>query len=489
MCLETGHGARACRIKYSCKKCKGKHNISICDKDQRISDDKKIEKLQTHQTSTSTQNDINKDKSYSCNRSTENEQALHSVCAQTSSSVLLQTATADIFNADSQSFMRSRLLFDTGSQRSYITANLRNKLGLKIVRKENVIIKTFGELENSIVQRLDVVKFSVKHRKSNQSISIEALCIPEICSPIANQRLKDAAVLDEFLNLEFADFCDDYYLNIGILIGIDYYFRFFTGSRIESKNGVVASDSYLGWILSGSLRSNRPYTASLQSHHLRIEVQNIDFDLQESLRKFWQIEETSSDDSSVIDQFTKDIFHDGTRYVIKLPFKPEHETIPDNFSTCLRRLDHLESKLKRENITYEYGKIFKEYENCGIIERVPNSEIPKDEGTVHYLPHRPVIREDKTTTKIRAVFDASCSVSGVSLNACLYSGPNLLAKIFDILLRFRLNKIGILADIKQAFLNVRIHPDHTDYLRFLWRDWSALERKLIIYRFTRVVFG
>jgi hypothetical protein len=25
-------------------------------------------------------------------------------------------------------------------------------------------------------------------------------------------------------------------------------------------------------------------------------------------------------------------------------------------------------------------------------------------GQVHYLPHRPVIREDKETTKIRAVF-------------------------------------------------------------------------------------
>jgi hypothetical protein len=87
-------------------------------------------------------------------------------------------------------------------------------------------------------------------------------------------------------------------------------------------------------------------------------------------------------------------------------------------------------------------------------------------GQVHYLPHRPVICEDKETTKICAVFDASCKVNGPSLNECLYSGPNLLARIFDILIRFRLNRIGILADIKQAFLNIAIPSEHRNYLRF-----------------------
>lgn len=98
-------------------------------------------------------------------------------------------------------------------------------------------------------------------------------------------------------------------------------------------------------------------------------------------------------------------------------------------------------------------------------------------------------REDKQTTKIRAVFDASCKVNGPSLNQCLYSGPNLIAKIFDILVRFRLNKIGILADIKQAFLNIAISREHRDFVRFLWYDLNSKEEKIITYRFLRVVFG
>ncbi len=114
--------------------------------------------------------------------------------------------------------------------------------------------------------------------------------------------------------------------------------------------------------------------------------------------------------------------------------------------------------------------ILKDYEKEGIIERVPVEEIAKEAGTTHYLPHRPVMRQDKQTTKIRAIFYASCKVNGPSLNECSYAGLNLIGKIFDVLVRFRFNKIGLLADIKQAFLNIEMASEHRDYLQFLWYD-------------------
>ena len=58
------------------------------------------------------------------------------------------------------------------------------------------------------------------------------------------------------------------------------------------------------------------------------------------------------------------------------------------------------------------------------------------------------------------MFDASCASDAASLNDCVYSGPNLLSNIFDILPRFRFNFIAILADSKQAFLNVEISKEH-----------------------------
>ena len=106
---------------------------------------------------------------------------------------------------------------------------------------------------------------------------------------------------------------------------------------------------------------------------------------------------------------------------------------------------------------------------------------------MHYFFDRPVVRQDKETTKIRTAFDASCSYKGLSLNECLYSGPNLLRKIFGILIKFCLNPIEILADIKQAFLNVEMSNDHKHFQRFSCYDTNDL--KILIYRFLRVLFG
>ena len=66
------------------------------------------------------------------------------------------------------------------------------------------------------------------------------------------------------------------------------------------------------------------------------------------------------------------------------------------------------------------------------------------------MPHHGVIREDKKTTKLRIVYDGSARKDGddVSLNDCL---PNLIPKLFDICVRFRLYLIALVADIEKAF--------------------------------------
>ena len=46
------------------------------------------------------------------------------------------------------------------------------------------------------------------------------------------------------------------------------------------------------------------------------------------------------------------------------------------------------------------------------------------------------------------------------------------------------------ADIRQAFLNIEIHEEHRNFLRFLWYDEvSKDDAKIIVLRFLRVVFG
>ena len=231
-------------------------------------------------------------------------------------------------------------------------------------------------------------------------------------------------------------------LPVGILIGIDYYHVFMTGEIIRSREGSVATATRVGWVLSGHLGTGSSDMHCLdQTHLLRSVVEQVEEggDLRQELQKFLDVESIGSATSDVVSKFEEDIVHNSTRYLLKLPFKPDHDLLPDNFNACKGRLKALKSRLVSKGIYSDYDTIFKDYEKEGIIKRVPVEEIAKEAGTTHYLPHRPVIREDKQTTKIRTVFDASCKVNGPSLNEYLYAGPNLIAKIFDALVRFRCN--------------------------------------------------
>ena len=135
-----------------------------------------------------------------------------------------------------------------------------------------------------------------------------------------------------------------------------------------------------------------------------------------------------------------------------------------------------------------YDTIFKEHLEEGIIEKA--SIIP-NEGCVHYLPHRPVIHNDRETSKMRIVFDASAKFKNEkSLNDVLDTGPCLLPLLFNILLSFRTREIGLIADIKQAFLQIDVGPERRDFLRFMLSDDIFKSYpELISLRFTRVLFG
>lgn len=110
----------------------------------------------------------------------------------------------------------------------------------------------------------------------------------------------------------------------------------------------------------------------------------------------------------------------------------------------------------------------------------------------HYLRHRPVVKREKLSTKVRIVFDASAKeFKFLSLNECLEQGPNLNPELLAILLRIRLKKIAYLGDIEKAFLQVGVRIQDRDVLRFLWIDnISGINNaKIKVYRWNRVAFG
>ncbi|XP_074654484.1 uncharacterized protein LOC141908360 [Tubulanus polymorphus] len=118
-------------------------------------------------------------------------------------------------------------------------------------------------------------------------------------------------------------------------------------------------------------------------------------------------------------------------------------------------------------------------------------EVTDDDRNIgHYLPHR-AVKKESSTTPIRIVYNASLSTAGnPSLNDCLETGPTLLNDLGSILIRFRLHKFGLSADIEKAFLQVGLHDDDREYTKFLWlTDPKNPESELKTYRFKVILFG
>ena len=178
------------------------------------------------------------------------------------------------------------------------------------------------------------------------------------------------------------------------------------------------------------------------------------------------------------------------RIQVPLPFKENHVYLPNNRKQAEMRLHHLLRKLSRDNdLLTEYNAIIAAYEADGMISLVSEDSCCEIE---HYLPHHPVVKREKLSTKVRIVFDASAKeLKFLSLNECLEQGPNLNPELLAILLRVRLRKIAYLGDIEKAFLQVGVRPQDRDALRFLWIDniSEVNNPKIKVYRWNRVAFG
>ena len=263
--------------------------------------------------------------------------------------------------------------------------------------------------------------------------------------------------------------------DIDLLTGSDCYWDLVTGKVKAGKPGEpVAVETVFGWILNGAV-ANKSVDCSTnlnisESHVLFLNSgvpHNLN-NLENKLSNFWDLETLgiSPDEKGICGYFSDSIYKNSEkRYEAKLPFKETHPILSDNFNFCKKRLMNLYSKLKNDpELLERCNDIFIEQRELGMIEEVSESSEP---GKCHYLPHNPVIREDKDTTKVRIIFDASAKGNGPSLKECLCKGPPLTPLIFDILLRLRTFVIALTADIEKAFLQFSINQNDRDYLRFL----------------------
>ena len=377
--------------------------------------------------------------------------------------------------------IKCRALIDSGAGTSYVSAKL---IDLLCVKPSAVQTKSINMLMSTKVAAFEVYDLSLQSVNHQFTLPVKATKInrSELLS-IDNPNYHELP--DKYPHLRGVYVNDNdtkARLPVHVILGSREYARIKTETkpRIGEDNAPIAELTKFGWfIVSPGQEFDKSVTLLTQTTQSNYEeLCKVDV--------LGLCDSADQDQTVVFEEFKERLTRSPEGwYETILPWKPNHPDLPSNKENSLRRLQKLNRKLECDCLTKDYDDIIKEQLAEGVIEKAPPVSQPKE----FYIPHKTVIRKSAKTTKMRIVYDASSRAmpNSPSLNNCLYPGPVLQNKLWDILIQQRGYPVILAADIRKAFLQIRIHDSERDAPRFHWR--ADAHSEIETYRFTRVLFG
>ncbi|XP_028405750.1 uncharacterized protein LOC114528320 [Dendronephthya gigantea] len=363
--------------------------------------------------------------------------------------------------------IKVRALLDTGSGSSYASAALIDRLSKRPTRTDH---KQIDMMMCSTVQKIEVYNVNVSSVTGKFAMEAEVSRVDKgVLLAVPNPSY--AEKINQYPHLEGVVMDDNDskpVLPIHLILGASEYSRIKTDTKpkIGNPGEPVAELTALGW----SLMS--PGKEMNLSNTYLTRTSFGDYEQLCNLDVLGLEDRAQGDQQLVYDDFKEQLRRSEEGwYETGLIWKQGHGPLPSNEHGSLKRLDNLVKKLRRDpNLMNEYDEIIQNQIAEGVVER-------------------PVIRQSAESTKTRIVFDASAKANDKcqSLNDCLETGPPLQNILWDVLVRNRLKPVALAGDLKKAFLQIRIRPEHRDVLRFHWVKEKTSEIEVL--RFTRALFG
>ncbi|XP_042221460.1 uncharacterized protein LOC121865953 [Homarus americanus] len=220
--------------------------------------------------------------------------------------------------------------------------------------------------------------------------------------------------------------------------------------RTGRDGAPFAMRTQLGWTVNGPTAHENVTTLAVMGSPPTLPP--AETRLAEQVKRFWEVEMT----------FLK--------ATIDAPVSREDKRVVQLWSsTGLRKRLLRDAELKLRYVVEIENLITK-----GFAEKVPKGELTANPGRTWHLPHHPVLIPNKPE-KTRMVFDCPATFANVSLNSEVLQGPDFNNKCFGVLISFRQELNALTADIEAMFHQVKVHPEHKDALRFLWRHTGIKE--------------
>ena len=383
--------------------------------------------------------------------------------------VALPIVAARVHGKDPSTYIDTYALVDPGGTGGMCSEKLAQKLG---VSRRRGTFRMTTVMERDKPTEADIVQLSVSDLNDTQRYTMPHVMV----QPSLNVGLDNMAAQDQLrmwthlsdLKLPPTLDADDVQLIIGqntpeLLCPLEV--------RTGGPGEPFATRTVLGWAINGPIASGEVKTH--RSNFIStIENQPSEREL---IERLWRLENAndediamSRDDQHVIEMWEKSTVKVNGRYSLDIPFKSRPPNLPNNRIMAEHRLKLLGKRLqKNDSLCQKYKDEMHKLIDKQYAEVVTPEELERDDGSVYYLPHHPVINPRKPD-KCQIVFDCAANSAGISLNSQVHQGPDLTNKLLGVLMRFRQGPVAFMADIEAMFLQVNVNPEDRDALRFLW---------------------
>ncbi|XP_061724297.1 uncharacterized protein LOC133530805 [Cydia pomonella] len=470
-CLVPYHNVFRCKQKTSCRICRKRHHSLL------------------HQTREANE-EVAATQPQSQPEPDTKLTTLHVSKQQPSRKMLLATAQVAVRSSDGDTHIL-RALIDPCSEASFVSERVVQLLGLPRTSINGVVS---GLEESTQINIKHMVDITISSRYENKkTVLVSAYVLKSVSTYLPSKHISiDSQAIE---TLKLADPTYDIPSKVDMLLGAEIYCQIIQEGLLKMNDGIVAQKTTLGWILTG----RKQIEAQSDQHNVTtLHITRMVAEDNDLLRRFWEIETDVYKKKKILtkeEEKCEEIYKRTTkrdesgRYTVHLPLKQNvEETVNlcgDTKHQAINRFQSLERKFRKDDkLKQEYTNVINEYKDMGHLRR---SETQNDENAL-YLAHLAVIREDKDTSKVRVVYDASAKGShGHSLNDTMMVGPVLQPDLRSLVIAWRKHKICVVGDIVKMYRMINMTKEHINLQRIVWRDRP--EDEFESYELTTVTFG
>ena len=127
--------------------------------------------------------------------------------------------------------------------------------------------------------------------------------------------------------------------------------------------------------------------------------------------------------------------------------------------------------------------------NSGTVRKLTDDEMEGWHGPTHYITTFAVIKPERVSTKTRIVANSAMrnARARLSLNECMWPGPNALCDLYYCLIFWRAVEVALMTDLQKAYQSIFTGAMELHLRRFLYRESTSEPWE--DYAFTRATFG